>query len=427
MFGWGVELIASPRLRECDSGALLVRLVYRKYVCELGQSVNLDVTLGAKAAAAAAAHASDPRIAFVRGLCAAAESLLQQFREAALATLAALRTDAGVPSSLADAAEVGPLLHGLLRSLRYCLLSLPASEMAAAPGWDAAAAAPWRGLYDAAGQLLSDAFSLCVRVISEDEDTRAAAAVAASGVGGDVLSKGRIDCRGHLITEAGDEDAEDDDHLLARCAWLIVKEVATGYGLLVSDVPMEPDDPGSERWVLARSFVRDFGHGMVAALLRMQHFGAVKHTGVALGVVSSRLLQLDSARTALRALPGGWLDSLLGQITTSEFILRRSAGYGLAIQVIVASEPHNVAPCLLQRAMSCLLAHAGATDGARDVVRARVHALNVMRLMFWDSQLARDVPPYVHRALEIAFLGFHAPMWAVRNSSMMLFTAVVTR
>ena len=53
-----------------------------------------------------------------------------------------------------------------------------------------------------------------------------------------------------------------------------------------------------------------------------------------------------------------------------------------------------------------------------------VHALNVLRLVITDSSLAPDLNRYVSDVFQLAVQGFKASQWSLRNSSMMVFTAV---
>ncbi|POM67184.1 THADA protein [Phytophthora palmivora] len=59
--------------------------------------------------------------------------------------------------------------------------------------------------------------------------------------------------------------------------------------------------------------------------------------------------------------------------------------------------------------------------------RARVHALNILKLICQDGMLAEDVACYVVDMFELAVRGFDCGSWAVRNSSMMLFAAATQR
>ncbi|KAG5181989.1 hypothetical protein JKP88DRAFT_245913 [Tribonema minus] len=170
-------------------------------------------------------------------------------------------------------------------------------------------------------------------------------------------------------------------------------------------------------------------------------------------------------------------------------LLRRSGGFAAAFQALLRAEPRNCAPVLLPRAMARLLALArptadalpqrsaaaatgsggassatastlihsaaaaapatavsgsaalaaaqaptedvgsggGGSAAAEAAWRAQVHSLNVLRLAFIDSTLARDVMPYVAPAMMAAIDAFEHPQFAVRNSGMMVLSAVIQR
>lgn len=56
-----------------------------------------------------------------------------------------------------------------------------------------------------------------------------------------------------------------------------------------------------------------------------------------------------------------------------------------------------------------------------------VHALNVLRLILSDAALGPDLNIYIPETAQLAVRGFTAPQWSVRNSCMMVFTAVAQR
>ena len=72
--------------------------------------------------------------------------------------------------------------------------------------------------------------------------------------------------------------------------------------------------------------------------------------------------------------------------------------------------------------MTELLSHA-----AGESWRAKVHGLNVLKRILGDSALAQNIHPYVTAVFKVAVTDFRDSMWAVRNSAMMAFGAVIKR
>jgi len=57
----------------------------------------------------------------------------------------------------------------------------------------------------------------------------------------------------------------------------------------------------------------------------------------------------------------------------------------------------------------------------------RVHALNLLRRVFLDRALSIAVVPFISRGFLIAFYALESPLWAVRNSGLLLLSAMLER
>ncbi|KAL0964357.1 hypothetical protein UPYG_G00322770 [Umbra pygmaea] len=57
----------------------------------------------------------------------------------------------------------------------------------------------------------------------------------------------------------------------------------------------------------------------------------------------------------------------------------------------------------------------------------QVHALNILRALYRDTRLGENIVPFVSEGMQAAVLGFTSPVWAVRNSSTLLFSSLITR
>ncbi|CAM9200948.1 unnamed protein product [Ectocarpus sp. 13 AM-2016] len=280
-------------------------------------------------------------------------------------------------------------------------------------------------------------------------------------------------------TDAAQRSAVESQRAVVG-AWLLAKETCRFFSTLVAASPLpsqeeagataSPDlsagasdggkgaDVRSSGSLLAAKDVTAIGETLLETLLSLKHMGCVASAQAALQTVCETVLHGGRRNAPLTRLPSLWLDQLLGQLAgeKQEFVLRRSTGLAFTFMAILRAEPRSVEPVLLPRSMGHLLAMAKAhedqskdnesknTDNTGDDTqvapekrvdegaskgdwKSTVHAMNVLRVIFVDATLADDVGPYVTEATMAAVCGFEHPVWAVRNSSMMLFSSIMQR
>ncbi|CAB1101686.1 unnamed protein product [Ectocarpus sp. CCAP 1310/34] len=284
---------------------------------------------------------------------------------------------------------------------------------------------------------------------------------------------------GHRKTDAAQRSAVESQRAVVG-AWLLAKETCRFFSTLVVASPLpsqeeagvtgSPDlsagasdggkraDVRGSRSLLAAKDVTAIGETLLETLLSLKHMGCVASAQAALQTVCEAMLHGGRRNAPLARLPSLWLDQLLGQLAgeKQEFVLRRSTGLAFTFMAILRAEPRSVEPILLPRCMGHLLAMAKAyKDQSKDNEsksknntgddtqvapeslvdegaskgdwKSTVHAMNVLRVVFVDATLADDVCPYVTEATMAAVCGFEHPVWAVRNSSMMLFASIMQR
>lgn len=149
---------------------------------------------------------------------------------------------------------------------------------------------------------------------------------------------------------------------------------------------------------------------------------------------------------------------------TVDDLLRRSAGIPAAFIAFFLSEPEGAPKRLLPRALRWLLGvvknslddqlkaksfddgsrsglsksngslPASVTNGNVEMSKFRdegvvptVHAFNVLRATFNDTNLATDTSGFSAEALIISIRSFSSPYWEVRNSACLSYTALVRR
>ena len=188
------------------------------------------------------------------------------------------------------------------------------------------------------------------------------------------------------------------------------------------------------------------GKQLLRSLLSLKHMGAIASAGQAFYILCKRLFMdldigafnnhkdvLNTCKIA-SLLPYRWLNNLLsrvdgkglnkGEVNTEQFFLRRSTGFATAFSSILRSQPNSTRADSMTMAMLRLFGAAKADEASgTNNWRRRVHALNVLKMVFEDAWLSTDLQPHASDAMQLAIDGFRSSSWAVRNSSMMLFSA----
>lgn len=216
-------------------------------------------------------------------------------------------------------------------------------------------------------------------------------------------------------------------------------------------------DDRSLPWLIPKTAVRYIGNALLSSLLQLRHVGSISSTAEAFQSLCTKLLTTPLS-DCLTNLPYHWQEELLHLITLAQqFILRRSAGFSQAFVTLLRAEPKNLPERLFPRAIVQLLRIAGASDDLLSTCvdlsntntaapametedstntlsprkeyswRSAVHALNVLRLLFRDGYLGEAIFRYTPAGLTLSLQGFTSRAWSIRNSSMMLFAAVLDR
>lgn len=168
-----------------------------------------------------------------------------------------------------------------------------------------------------------------------------------------------------------------------------------------------------------------------------------------------------------------WMEQLMERTVakgqTVDDLLRRSAGIPAAFIAFFLSEPEGTPKRLLPRALCWLLDVVKksltylpkakcnnthdmcresssmsneettctpplGTNGNKEMSKFRdegvvptVHAFNVLRAAFNDTNLATDTSGFCAEALILAIRSFSSPYWEIRNSACLAYTALVRR
>ncbi|XP_050221761.1 uncharacterized protein LOC126671957 [Mercurialis annua] len=457
VIAWAKSLVSSPRVRESDAGALTLKLIFKKYVLELGWIVGASVDV------VCFQYPSEPKAPVVEYVKSLIDWLNVVVEEGQI--------------NLSEACK-SSFVHGVLLTLRYTF-----------DEFDWSSDAVMSNISDMR-QALEKLLGLIMRITS----------LALWVVSADALYLPDMDDLGdddnYLMDEVDmvrpsehvdngtqhEQDSRPEQIVMVGC-WLAMKEVSLLLGTIIRKVPLPsnncPDsleapissasDPSSMTTfnaVLDLKQLEEIGNHFLEVLLKMKHNGAIDKTRAGFTALCNRLLCSNDPR--LCKLTESWMDQLMNRTVakgqTVDDLLRRSAGIPAAFIALFLSEPEGSPKKILPRALEWLINVANSSLlGSVDVegikanqltksdkqvdpakssemhvmesaskirdegVIPTVHAFNVLRATFNDSNLATDTSGFAAGALIISISSFSSPYWEVRNSACLAYTALVRR
>ncbi|KAM6956245.1 thyroid adenoma-associated protein [Aplochiton taeniatus] len=217
------------------------------------------------------------------------------------------------------------------------------------------------------------------------------------------------------------------------CCWRSMKEVSMLLGQLCQSLPLtHTAQTHTPPGLITEQQVEGVGLYFRQQLLQSRHRGAFELAYV--GFVRLTEMLCRSGSQTLQQLPARWLSEVLQEVKSSDpssklCATRRSAGIPFYIQALLSSEPKSSSCSLLKMTMKELtdLAKPSADRPTNQSTVPQVHALNILRALYRDTRLGESIVPFVSDGLQAAMLGFTSPVWAVRNSSTLLFSTLITR
>ncbi|NWJ00376.1 THADA protein, partial [Crypturellus undulatus] len=248
-----------------------------------------------------------------------------------------------------------------------------------------------------------------------------------------VESEKLVDCKPteNICTEIKGKNRQMCDvtaQMVLVCCWRSMKEVSLLLGTLCKLLPSQTASEASDGLITVEQ-VKNIGDYFKHHLLQSRHRGAFELAYAGFVQLTEMLSRCNSA--SLCKMPEQWLCHVLEEIKSCDpssklCATRRSAGIPFYIQALLASEPKKGKADLLKMTMKELLYLAAPLKESANVI-PQVHALNILRALFRDTRLGENIIPYIADGIQAAILGFMSPVWAVRNSSTLLFSALITR
>lgn len=365
---WGLNNVVSTRAGESDSGAMVFRLIFNKYV------VGLDFDLSPEQNHAATG--GDKKEANTSSAIVFTERLLDLLEKQV--TIA--------KTNLLLAAQQHPM-HGTLLALQYVFQELDYNSTVKEHG------SIWKNIHKRAIALIHMTCDTAMPVLSDASP------------------------EGNIPTDYREDDEEEDEEdeleqttegpkhqVILSCCWRAVKEASTLLQVMISKAPASSSGDDA---ILSHDELVKSGLLFQHLLTNIRHRGAFSAVYPAYVSLNTRLIM--SRDTTIAQLPATWLQENLDSLTSSNIsITRRSAGLPLCILAIVSSEP-SVKKELLNKAMTYLMELARSeppVDADQRIDLPQVHAYNIMRTIFMDSKLGNHVLEYASQGFSLAINGF---------------------
>ena len=267
------------------------------------------------------------------------------------------------------------------------------------------------------------------------------------------INPGAIGANGIFSTT---ENLTDEDLLersvsqqLVVGAWMLVKESCEALATTVGSL-------GS----LSLDDAKNIGSILISAMTSLKHTGAAYAAHNSLQRIAEKCCK--DTNTESSRIFDAWLQRVFSEVNDETVVrdsmLRRSTGIALCFLSIlrpfakskvskgtenaISELLLNTIPpeaCVIRSRLvhdtkdfddlfSFLSSEAIAEALHRDQgERTRVHALNILRLIVLDKEMAQLSTKVIGDCLAVTSIGFTDPSWAVRNSATMLFTACMLR
>lgn len=425
---YALPLLHSPRQNDVDSGALLCRIIFQKFVlCSTSNSNNLAVQFNGESPVLAPT-VEGKKVLF--GCDSGDLSAALLYAMGVLDTLKELIFQA--ETDLISCCERG-LFHGPFVVLRYILQDFP---------WN---------LHHSK----SPARQLCVFVRSFVAMAERCLRISLQGVSFEKFN--------NLVSAGEDSNSVageaiflgEDKKVESTSCFLSAKEVCVSLGVLCHQAPLfemslsnsidkvqdKESSSGGLVTGLDQSVVERIGEMYTFVFTNTRHWGVIDGASEGLQLLCERLL--SSSSLSLRALPMQWAMNILSRALSGKlYVLRRSAGIPWLVTAIVNAEAsvnrRSHESVMLNGITTVLLDHLKKVEMQQTSrggfaklntlsEESTSHALNLLRALFLNSNIASNIMKYLETATMYCIQSFCSSSWVIRNSAMMLYSALIRR
>ena len=232
---------------------------------------------------------------------------------------------------------------------------------------------------------------------------------------------------GNTLLDAHNEGEEETsintDNITVVAFYLVSKESGSMFAKISNLISFSHKD-SKYIGIFKQEDIINLVRNFTEALLCIKHLGAIDNIANGLAVMCRCLY--ETSEKIYSDLIKKMVETILTSLKKNEFtsIFRRSAGLPSAITAFMKSEARGSRIMLLPHCMDQLLAMAGDKNMGD---QTRIHSLNILKYVFQDSRLKQDLEHYIGEGLKLAIIGFTDNDWSIRNSSLMLYSAIISR
>ncbi|KAI0563443.1 hypothetical protein FGB62_40g29 [Gracilaria domingensis] len=404
-----IPLLQSPRLRDVDSGASIIRFVYKKLVLPMAISVketdsfsevkcfSFPNGLGAKPLL----ESDVPSLYYAKTILNSLEETLNLSR-----------------ANFSEACESG-LFHSRFRILRQVLKDYN-----------------WKELFGTDN--LKSTSSLVSKII---DLAWSCTLVALKGVSFEALTTFSGFAAGDEMMEGEHIFLHERKQLEMTTCFLSLKEICVTLGILSYEVSLEgvSSTSGEPRLISSEDVTR-IGDLFLHVFANTRHWGVIDGAAEGFQLLCERLLLTSCS--ALRSLPKIWSTKMIHDaLGGNMYVLRRSAGVPALVNAVVNSEVNSDSRSLhaplLEGIVTYLSKHLEQSHMFIDPAKVASnrskeeegvsHALNMLRSLFLNTKIAKRILKYFEKTVILCVKAFCSASWLIRNSATMLFSALVRR
>ncbi|XP_060555360.1 tRNA (32-2'-O)-methyltransferase regulator THADA-like [Ruditapes philippinarum] len=395
LLGESLRLCNSPKGHEGQSGAILCKLVFQKYVADSKMKFSIDKNSKCNSTDV---HVSVTQDASVNSAVVFIEMLLSEAKRFMLEA----------EKDLVKASKQYPM-HGLISAITQCLTGTDDLWLTSADDLVGVC----EQLVEFCQQIIEKMLNIMAGVAGQE----ACPSFAEIGMAlENLLSENQTDY------EETTSLSPEYQYMLSWC-WNNIKESCTSLGE-VTRVTISSKQP------MSVSTIHSISTTFHTVLTKCRHKGVIEGCRSAYVKFCSALF-LSNQQEVL-SIPDNALTEVLSCLKKkriSSSVTRRSAGLPIIIQAVLVSEKKMKKSFLLCEAVKSLFEICemplDKDHGLTDL--PQVHGLNILNSLFSDASLTASLIGHTSHAVILVIQQFGSPSWAVRNAATRFFSTLVTR